>query len=148
MENILLNDRSCSIYPGSYVPLIREEAMQNKFRHLQKKKTVVPVMAITEIGETYKLEMTIPEARREDFFVHAYGNILSISIMHKETEHRKKERSQLRGFRYGCFDRQIILPNNADTEFISAEYLSGILRLYIPKMVKPAGSRYTKIAVY
>ena len=122
--------------------------MQKEFKHLHNRKIISFTVNITEMADTYQVEITLPGAKREDFFVHAYGNILSISLIHKEPEHRKKEKPQLHGFKYDFFDRQVILPDNADTEFISAEYLSDTLRLYIPKSIKPAKSRYRRIAVY
>jgi len=148
MRNSTLYDTECLIYPGAYTPLVKEEQMGKEPKHLHSRKIISLSAKVTEMPDSYKVELIIPGAIREDFFVHAYGTVLSVSVMHREKERNKNKKSRSLEFNYDCFDRQIILPDNADTEFISAEYLSGILRLYIPKLIKPAKSRHTIIAVY
>ena len=68
--------------------------------------------------------------------------------MHKECEPHEAENVQLQEFNYECFDRHIILPDNADPEFMSAEYTAGILRLYVAKAKQPAKNLHTRIVVY
>lgn len=94
------------------------------------------------------MEMAIPGVSRDCFFIQADGNILSVRVVHKDTPYPDSEHFQMHEFTYDCFDRQVILPENSDTEFVSAEYQSGILRLHIPKIKNPGKAHHTNIAVY
>ena len=148
MKNITLYDTDCSIYPGDYVPLLKAEEIEEELRHSHEGQALFPPVNITELADSFKVEVAIPGVRREDFLVHADENILFVRVLHKEYVLEGSERFQLHEFNYKCFDRQVVLPDNADAEFISAEYKAGILRIYIPKLNQPAKSRHTRIVVY
>ena len=148
MYNALYDD-DCLVYPGVYMPLHKEEEVKEELKHVNESDIILPAINLIEMADTFKVEIVIPGVKREDFLIHAYGNIVSVSVLQKEMEHNnKKEKKTLREYKYNCFDREIILPPDADTEFISAEYLAGILRLYVPKLSKPAKSRHINVAVY
>ena len=49
---------------------------------------------------------------------------------------------------YDCFERLITLPMNAEAEFVSAEYKSGILCMHVPKTDHPSKNMHTRIVVY
>ena len=148
MENDVLYDSGCLIYPGSYVPLLKEEEVQSALKRPHEGETVLPPVNVTELADSFKVEVAIPGVKREDFLIHSDGNVLSVCVLHKECGLHEGERFQLHEFNYECFDRHIILPDNADSEFISAEYKSGILRLYVPKAKHPAKNLHTRIVVY
>lgn len=148
MVNNISYDVECLVYPGIYMPLHKEEEIAEELRHVNESETILPAVDIIEMADSFKVEIRVPGVKREDFFIHAYGNIISVSVLQREPEHPKKERLSLHEHKYDCFDRQIILPQHADTEFISAEYVAGILRLYVPKIKEASGSRHTIIAVY
>lgn len=138
----------CLVYPGIYVPLHNDAEIADELKHLTKGEAILPPVKLIEMADAFKIEIVLPGVRREDFFIHAYGNIVSVSLLQKEPAHHKGEPFALHERKYDCFDRQIILPKHADTEFISAEYVAGILRLHVPKIKNPAKSRHTLIAVY
>jgi HSP20 family protein len=148
MENNILHKTECLIYPGVYMPLHKEEDIADELKHLNQSDTILSAVNLIEMADVLKVEIALPGLRREDFFIHAYGNIVSVSVLQNEAGHQKGEKPPLHEYKYDCFDRQIILPKHADTEFISAEYACGILRLHVPKIKNPAKSRHTLIAVY
>ena len=148
MKNITLYDTDCSIYPGDYVPLLKAEEIEEELRHSHEGQALFPPVNITELADSFKVEVAIPGVRREDFLLHANENILFVRVLHKEYVLEGSERFQLHEFNYQCFDRPVVLPDNADAEFISAEYKAGILRLLIPKRNQPAKNRHTRIVVY
>ncbi len=148
MKNFNLHYDDCSVYPGDYVPLLKTAAMQEELKIFKKNELVFPPTNITELTDAYKVEVAIPGVKREDFLVQADGNILYVTVVHKELGNAAMESFQLHEFNYNCFNRHIVLPYNADTEFISAEYNAGILRLYIPKVNMPVSSLNTRIVVY
>lgn len=126
-----LYKRPYSIYPGEYVPFVNEEEIKKLVRKTHKKKINHPPVNITELADLFKIEISIPGLRREEFLVQAMENVLHIYAVHK---HRNVQgNSRQKEFNYECCDSKITLPENVDTDFISAEYKAGILRLFIPK---------------
>ncbi len=148
MKNYNLYNGGCSVYPGDYVPLFKAAEMQEELKGFNKNEMVFPPANITELADAYKVEVAIPGAKRENFLIQADENILSVAVVHKQLGQADTENFQLHEFNYNCFDRHIVLPHNANTEFISAEYKTGILRLYIPKVKQPAKNLHTTIVVY
>ena len=148
MENDVLYDTGCLIYPGAYVPLLKEEEVQEELKHPHEGETIVPPVNVIELADSFKVEVAISGVKKEDFLIHSDGNVLSVCVLHKECGLHEGERFQLHEFNYECFDRHIILPDNADSEFASAEYKAGILRLYILKAKQPAKNLHTRIVVY
>jgi HSP20 family molecular chaperone IbpA len=55
---------------------------------------------------------------------------------------------QLHEFDNRPIKRQVYLPTNADTEFISAEYKEGIVYLHLPKSQQHPVLSIQRIAVY
>jgi HSP20 family protein len=148
MKNTISHDIDCLIYPGVFVPLMKEKEVQNELKKSYKSKTVLPAVNVTELSDSFKVEVSIPGVKREDFLIFADENILSVCAVHKDCGLHKGEKSQRHEFNHECFDRHIILPENADSDFISAEYAAGILYLHVPKTKQPAKNLHTRIAVY
>jgi HSP20 family protein len=148
MENKVINNNGCSSYPGTYVPLMREEEMRKELKRSQEGKRLLPPVNIAELSDCFKVEVAIPGVKREDFLIQADGNILSVFVLHKDCGCHESEWFKLHEFNYECFDRPIILPGNADAEFTCAEYKEGILHLYVPKTNQPVKNLHTRIVVY
>ena len=148
MENDVLYDAGSAIYPGAYVPLLKEEEVQSALKRAHKGETILPPVNVTELADSFKVEVAIPGVKSEDFLIYSAGNVLSVCVLHKECGLHEGERFQLHEFNYECFERHIILPDNADSELASAEYKAGILCLYIPKANQSAKNLHTIIVVY
>ena len=123
MINDVLYDTGCLIYLGAYVPLLKEEEVQEELKRSHEGETVYPPVNVTELADSFKVEVAIPGVKRENFLVHADENILSVCVVHKECGLHVGETFQLHEFNCDCFERDIILPDNTDSEFISAEYV-------------------------
>ena len=138
-----------STYPGEYTPI------QHKFETLPEELSKPhegassPADNICETLEYYKIELAAPGLKREDFFVsineHGY---LSISALHKEPNRIENEKYQKHTFNYECFNRELLLPENIDTDFIKAEYRAGILSIWFLKTEKPYQKRFSMVIVY
>ncbi|HEU5364238.1 MAG TPA: Hsp20/alpha crystallin family protein [Hanamia sp.] len=149
MQNNLWYNSGGSIYPGEYVPLLNENDINEKIKHLPKEREKSLPVNIEDMATCYKIELPVPGVKREDFFISSYGNILSISVFHDNCELLPQENFQLLEFNYAYrFNRKIVLPDDADPVFISAEYKAGVLRLHIPKSAHPLKWANTKIAIY
>ena len=138
-----------STYPGEYTPI------QHKFETLPEELSKPhegasnPTENICETPEYYKIELAAPGLKREDFFVgvNKHGH-LSISALHKELNRIENEKYQKHTFNYECFNRELLLPENIDTDFIKAEYRAGILSILFLKTERPYQKRTSTIIVY
>ena len=122
-----------SIYPGEYVPSVNEEEIKKLISKTHKKKINHPPVNITELADLFKIEIAIPGMGREEFLVQATENVLQVYAVHKDRGFNGHGNPKQKEFNYECCHSEITLPENVDTEFISAEYKAGILRLFIPK---------------
>jgi HSP20 family protein len=148
MKKDILYDTGGLIYPGGYVPLLSEEEVESALKNSPKDETVFPLVNVTELANLYKIELAVPGVKREEFLIKAEGNTLSVIAVHKDFGLHEKESIQLHEFNNEYFKRHIILPDNADSDFISAEYCAGILCIYVPKAKQSAQNPHTIIAVY
>jgi HSP20 family protein len=149
MQNDLLYTDRSSIYPGKYVSLYSECDFSKTIKNTSENKASSLPVNINESGNSYKIELAIPGVERENLFLKVCGNVLSVSVIHNNNSEPYRNKFQLHEFTFGgCISRKIVLPDNADPLFISAEYRSGILQLYIPKSAHPVKRIDTKIAVY
>ena len=138
-----------STYPGEYTPL------QHKFETLPEELSKPregassPSYNICETPEYYKIELAAPGLKREDFFVRINEHgLLSISALHKELNRIENEKYRKHTFNYECFTRELLLPENIDTDFIKAEYRAGILSFWFLKTKKPYQKRASMVIVY
>ncbi|CAN5729876.1 hypothetical protein BH10BAC3_BH10BAC3_05690 [soil metagenome] len=139
----------CDVYPGAYVPMLNEKEIDKYIHEPHKNELVFPVINMTELNDSFKIEVMIPGVRREDFFIHADDNILTVCVIHKDKE-LSMSNEQI-GFRiadYECLDRHITLPKNVDPEFISAEYKDGTLCMFAHKIKRPNRPLHSTIVVY
>lgn len=136
-----------SAYPGEYTPV------QFKFESLAEELLKPhegasnPAYNICETPEYYKIELAAPGLQREDFFVSiTEQGYLSISALHKESHQNEEYRKH--AFNYECFNRELLLPENVDTDFLKAEYRAGILSFWFLKVNKPSQRRASIVIVY
>jgi HSP20 family protein len=125
MKNDLFYTTNPSVYPGEYVPLFSENDLKKTIKHSTKNKTNNLPVNIKELEDFYKIELAVPGVKRENLVLKSYGNVLSLSVIHNEFNLNLD------------YNRKIVLPDNAEPIFVSAEYKSGILHLYIPKSTHP-----------
>lgn len=143
------NPNEISAYPGGYKPI------QRKFETLAEELSkphegaCSPAVNICETPEYYKIELAVPGLKREDFLVNIneHGN-LSISGLHKEPNRTENEKYQAHTFNYECFTRELLLPENIDTDFNRAKYHAGILSIWFLKTERLYIKRPSVIIVY
>jgi HSP20 family protein len=139
----------CStIYPGVYVPMMDEAEASRELICSYHGEAISPPVNVIELPEAYKIEFSIPGVSRENILIHAEGNVLSVFVVRKKYGAINGEDFKMHEFNYGNFGRHIILPDNADTVFLSAEYRAGILRIIIPKSIYPTRNPHSRIVVY
>lgn len=148
MKQLSPKEPDCSIYPGEYVPFLNEKEVKEAINRTDKRDIIQPAVNITEQTDSYKIEVVIPGVKRDELLIYANGNILSICAINKEKVNSTLRNLQVQEFSYKWFDRHILIPENADTTFISAGYKSGILTLHLPKASRPINNPHTRIIVY
>ncbi len=136
-----------SVYPGEYIPKEETELAMAKLKTTGRIPYAVPLMNMDEYDGSYKIEIGLPGAFREDINIEVQENILSIIVLHNTKVTDKAGAWQVHEFESNFLERNIILPANADTEFIVAEYREGLLKLCVPKTNMPV-NRNNHIVVY
>jgi HSP20 family protein len=137
-----------SVYPGEYVPLFTGEEVKEELKKSREGIVVEPFVNVSEQENYCKIEVAIPGLQREDFLITIDRHILYISVLHKKPHPLKEEKFKLREFNYDCFSRYVILPENVETEFVTAEYKEGILTMYLLKTDHYSESSSIQVIVY
>lgn len=136
-----------SIYPGAYIPLMETETLLTELKKNADMSFAAPLMNMDEYGNLYRIEVGLPGISREDIVLSANENYLSVVVVHTQTERTGKIAGKVHEMNNTCFERNIVLPADADTEFIVAEFRNGLLCISVPKTNVPA-TRNHPIAVY
>jgi HSP20 family protein len=138
--------RESGIYPGEYTPLPEVEALLKRAAGRDTAEKL-PVN-MNDCGDCYMIEVIMPVVRREDIIIQVHDHILSIAVLHKDSEAFNKGKLQIHEFDSECLERHILLPKHADAGFLSAEFREGVLYLHIPKTKFPQKDLTNRIVVY
>jgi len=105
----------------------------------------VPAVDVKEDDDKFVIHADVPGVAPKDIKVDIENGVLTIQgeKKHERTESEKNfkriERSS------GNFYRQFSLPDNVDSDAISAKGDNGVLELTIPKTTKPNGNRKIEV---
>jgi len=133
-------------YPGEYVPApLRIDELLSELQ-VPHEGAAAPLTNVLEEADAFTIEVAAPGLKTGDFLVSIRRNVLSVSVLHKEAACNKKYHQH--EFNYRCFKREIELPVNIDTDFISAAYKNGILKIWLPKSKGEIVSDVERIIVY
>jgi len=96
----------------------------------------LPKVNIKETSKQYKLEISAPGFEKEDFDVRVDHNMLIITAEdHREVEDKDGDEKVLyQGFVSSTFTRSFTLPDNVDTDRITAKGKNGILTIKVTKL--------------
>jgi HSP20 family protein len=83
-------------------------------------------------AKKYVCRVTLPGVEPKDLQIHAQANVLTIRGERKLT-HSTKEIELMEGeIFYGVFERALTLPEGANVEKLTAEYVNGVLEITAP----------------
>ncbi len=136
-----------SPYPGEYLPMPQAEDLLRHIKKHEEHTGEIPMVNIKEYEDHYQMEVDIPGVSRENIFLDAGKNILSVIIMEITSDKTSKDLFPDE-FENRLAMRHVLLPANADTEFVSAEYRHGMLCVHIPKCKGRASAKRKRIIVY
>lgn len=143
MDKSLTYIEECPAYPGKYVPMPEiEELLKDKKRHM-----TLPSINMDEFDNFFRVEVSLPGIHRQDIVVLVEDSILTIKVIHKDS-HPAICKPKIHEFDMNYFERQITLPQDADTEFATAEYRDGILSMLVPKTPDHSKLHPGRIVVY
>jgi len=93
----------------------------------------LPAVNISEDSQNYEVEVAAPGLKKEDFKIDLDHNLLTISAERKEESEKKDKKISRKEFSYTSFKRSFTLPENIDSDRITAKYENGVLKLSLPK---------------
>ena len=146
MKFTYINPSESSIYPGGYAPLAEAEAIVQEFKKSGRQTSSLPLLKIAEYPDFIKMEVQLPGVKREGIHINVQHNVLTIFVLHKYNSAWQKA-LHVHEFDTEFMEHHILLEENADVEFIIAEFRSGILNLHIPKTEHPVTTAFTRIVV-
>lgn len=106
-----------------------------------------PRVDVSENTDSYLLEMELPGRTEEDVNIELDQDKLTIASKEKGSEKKEDKKAPkylLKERRYGSFERKFTLPNDVDSEQISANFKNGVLSI---KMTKKTIAAPKKIAI-
>ena len=120
----------------NWLPSIFNDFFDNEW--LEKRNTTSPAVNIIENEDEVRIEVAAPGMTKEDFHVDVNpDNELVISMEkkneEKEEDPKKKGTYLRREFSYSRFQQSLLLPDNVETEKISAKVEHGVMTIDIPK---------------
>ena len=104
----------------------------------------IPAVNISENKTAYKLNVSAPGFKKEDFKLEVENGYLVISAETKEEKEDKDEKYTRQEYSYNSFSRSFSLPEQIKEEDIAAQYEDGLLKVTIPKLKVEETAKMTK----
>ena len=95
--------------------------------------TFYPKTDVAETDKAFEISLALPGMKKEDFHLELNENHLTISGERKFNEEKNNKNFHSVETYYGSFSRSFRIPENVDTNKISASYNNGILEVTLPK---------------
>jgi len=92
-----------------------------------------PAMDARELDKSYELSFSLPGFEKKDMTISVKNNTLTLKAEKAEVKEDEGSQYLTREIARGSYERIIDLPENVNSEKISAEYKNGILTLSLPK---------------
>ena len=141
-----------------FVPNTLHRFFENEFpTRFERNCECSPAVNILEKGEQFEIQMAAPGLSKEDFKIELEKNLLTISFERREenqdqesaraenqgNETQRVENWIRREFDMDSFTRSFTIPEQTDTEKITAKYENGILYVGVPRE-NPEKARLSK----
>jgi len=109
----------------------------------------LPATNVKENKKEFELSLCVPGFDKEDLKIEIEKNILKISANKEMNKDEKSEDEKIlrREFTSSSFVRSFAIPENIDTQNISATQKDGILHVTLPKLEKVPEDKIKKIEV-
>lgn len=92
-----------------------------------------PSVNIIENGKEFKIELSAPGLKKEDFKIDIDNSTLTIRAEKEVEQKEEKEHYTKREFSYSSFSRSFLLPDTVNKDQVKANYEDGLLKIQIGK---------------
>ena len=123
-ELVTLQDRVNSLFEGFSDVSGKEQLAAGTF---------VPPVDIYEDEQNLVLKLEIPGVNEEDLQVSLENNLLTVKGERKFEKEENEENFHRIERRFGTFTRTFRMPNTVDSDYTSASYDKGILKITLAK---------------
>lgn len=93
-----------------------------------------PAVNVKETEASFEVALAVPGLTKEDFKLAVEDDRLTISAKQETQSEDSNERFTRKEFNFQSFERSFLLPDNVNSEAISASYENGILKVELPKV--------------
>lgn len=97
------------------------------------KAVFVPSVDVKDTKKSYVIDMDLPGRSEDDVNIELDRNVLTISSKKEEKKSDKEEKYLIRERKPADFKRSFNLPEDADSETITATFKNGVLTVEIAK---------------
>ena len=98
-------------------------------------------------GKAYVLSMELPGVSEADVELSVEEGVVTIRGEKKTEEEKKGDTWYFSERQYGAFRRSFRLPEDADSQGVSAHMKDGVLTVRVPKLAKPEAEKARKIEI-
>jgi HSP20 family protein len=131
---------------GSFFPAFFPDINDDVFGFADEN---LPATNVSENEKAFNIELSVPGFKKEDVKIEIEKNVLKISAENEINNEEKDENEKTlrREFRKSSFCRSFTIPDNIDTEHISASQKDGVLQIALPKLNKAIENKVKKIDI-
>jgi HSP20 family molecular chaperone IbpA len=138
---------NCQVYPGSYVPVIEAEKLDEIFPVRRTGDNLSLPVNMIKMEDGWKVQIAVGAARPQDMVLHADNTMLYVWVLKQQANLNGEENFSLHEFRNDLLEREIKLPGETDPTFVTAQYSAGVLEVWVPKITCKFTSP-SKIVIY
>lgn len=132
--------------PGIFNDLFSDSYLPRFFSWEDHNGAGCPAVNVEETDKEYRIEVSAPGYNKDELKVSVEDGVLSISSEIKTEGNDENENYIRREFASRPFRRSFTLPEEVNSEKISAKHQNGVLHVYLPKAeVKVNPSKEIKI---
>jgi len=103
------------------------------FRRAQASLGAMPAVDVTQTDKGYEITAELPGMEERDIDVKLANGILTIRGEKRDEKEEKKNDYYVRERSFGSFERSFQVPENVDTDKVSASFKKGVLTVMLPK---------------
>ena len=122
----------------SYRPYYMTDFFNTDFDRFERRHSSKPAVNIREDEKSFTIEMALAGVKKDDIKVEIDKDVLTISSEINDEKNSNENGYSRREFGYGSFCRSFTIPENTESEKISASFKDGILYIEIPRAKEEA----------
>jgi HSP20 family protein len=103
------------------------------FRRAQGTLGAMPAVDVSQTDKDYEITAELPGMEEKDIDVKLANGVLTIRGEKRDEKEEKKNDYYVRERSFGSFERSFQVPENVDTDKVSASFKKGVLTVMLPK---------------